>query len=196
MFGLAAVAAVAAMAFVGVSSAGATGNTALCNANEATCAAGNLTTTLHGVASNPLLETSSVDVKCESSLSKASVLALGNPQVAHLESLTWTGCKTHGGSNCTVSTSLLGLLNGLRLSSTDAHVKSTGVTTVLVECGAFIHCSYAGEPTLLAEGAPADLKASTTVTASTDPDHDSFFCPTTSTWLALYENLSNVWIST
>lgn len=194
MFGLAAIAAVAAMAFIGASSASATQSTQICNEPSGTlaCPAGKATTTLHGVATEPLLHSSLVNVKCESSLVKASLLALGNPQVAHLEELTWTGCKTHGGANCTVTTLLKGLFNILKLSTTDAHAKSTGGTVVLVECGIFIHCSYGGEPTLLAEGSPADLKANTVVTSAVG--HPSFFCPETSTWLALYKSLTNIYI--
>jgi hypothetical protein len=198
-FGILTVAAVAAMALVGASSAAATQSTALCNVNESPCAAANGTTSVHLIATNPLLHTSSIDLKCESSLLKASILALGNPQVLHLEELTWIGCKSHGGTSCNVSTVLKGLINILKLSSTDAHWKFIGGNTVwLVECGAFIHCSYGGEPTYLLLSAElpthtGTLHANTTVTASND--HDSFFCPSTSTWLALYESLSDVWIS-
>lgn len=194
-FGLAAVAAMAAMAFVGASSASANQSTALCKEASAllACPAAQLVTSLHGVAENPLLHSSLVNVLCASSLVKASVLGLGKPQVAHLQELTWTGCHTHGGTGCTVSTLLTGLFNVLKLSTTDAHATSTGGTVVLVECGAFIHCSYGGTPTLLAEGSPAVLKASTTVKRD-ETGHASFFCPETSTWLALYKNLTNVFI--
>jgi hypothetical protein len=195
MFGLAAIAAVAAMAFIGVPSASANNSTALCNeASEAlACPGAQLTTTLHGTASEPLLHTSIVNVKCTSSLAKISVLGLGNPQSGHLEELTWTGCKTHGGTNCTVTTLLKGLLNGLKLSTTHAHIESDGNTAVLVKCGESLHCIYAGKPTLLAEGSPADLKANTTVT-EVAAHGEKFICPNTSTWLALYTNLSNVYI--
>jgi hypothetical protein len=200
MFGLAAVAAVAAMAFIGVSGASANEATALCKVKELPCAVGNQwkeKEKFHSLAENPLLDSSSVNVLCKYSLVTAESLGLaakGTRLLVHILELKWIECHTHGGTNCTVTTVLLPLLLVLKLSNTDAHVQSTknatgGLGTVLVECGIFIHCSYAGEPTLLAEGDPADLTANTVVTASTA--HDSFFCPEKSTWLALYKSLAN-----
>jgi hypothetical protein len=203
MFGLAAVAAVAAMAFLGAGTATATNSTHLCKKPaqaDLKCPTGEAATEVHGIATEPLLDSSAVNVKCESSLAKATLGVLGSPQIALITDLTWTNCKTHGGTNCTVTTLLKGLLKILKLSSSDAHV--TGVpadanhtgTTVLVECGVFIHCSYeaTASTTLLAlpltGSEVAILHAKTAVTASTT--HDSFFCPKTSEWLALYASLT------
>jgi hypothetical protein len=210
MFGLAAVAAVAAMAFIGAGTASAEPwSTQLCNNTPAasTLACDSATTEIHAVATNPLLETSGPDVLCHSSLAKATVLALGTApagQIAHLTELTWTNCHRHGQTlgECTVSTKLLGLLSILKLSLTDAH--ATGVaanpTVVLVECGAFIHCSYESKTTTTLLGLPTALNgtekgtlhANTTVEKSSDADHKSLFCPTTSTWTALYASLTDV----
>jgi hypothetical protein len=192
MFGLTAIAVVAAMAFIGVSSASATLSTQICTVPDtANLKCLTAATTVHGIATEPLLDSSLVNVKCESSLAKASLLGLGNPQVAHIEDLTWTGCKTHGGTNCTVTTNLKGLLLILKLSLSDAHVESHG-TTVTVKCGELINCSYGNLPVLLAlsttETAAATLHASTTVTR--DTAHSGAFCPSSSTWLALYTSLT------
>jgi hypothetical protein len=197
-FSVAAITAIAATVLIGTATATATEPTALCKSSEEeklTCEASpsNLVTEIHATATEPLLHTNVVDVKCTSSLAQASVLALGKPQIAHLKELTWTSCKTHGGTNCTVTTLLLGLIEISKLSTTDAHVKSTGGTAVLVKCGELIHCVYAGEPVLLAEGSPADLKANTTV-VETKTHGEKLLCPNTSTWLALYKSLEEVWI--
>lgn len=197
-FGLATATAMVAMAFIGSSSASATYATVICNEESSSleCPVEKRTTTIHAVASEPLLHTSTVDIKCTSSLLKASVLELGNPQVMHLEELTWAGCKTHGGTNCEKKTVLLGLFNILKLSTSDAHVTSTGGTVVLVKCGSFIHCHYGGKFTLLALSAngPAVATLHANTTMSLD-DHDlNDICPSTITWLALYDSLTPFWI--
>jgi hypothetical protein len=192
MFGLAALAAVAAMAFIGVSSASATLDTQICSVPDtAKLKCITAAEKIHGVAKEPLLHSSLVNVKCEESLVKALLLELGKPQVAHIEALTWTGCKTHGGTNCTVTTNLLGLLLILKLKLDDAHVESHG-TTVTVKCGELINCSYGNLPVLLAlsttETAAATVHANAIVTR--DTAHSGGFCPSSSTWLALYESLA------
>lgn len=175
-------------------SAMATNSTGICtlSSESLACPTGYLTWSVRATAVNPLLHTSMVNVKCESSVLKADLLALGNPQVAHLEELTWTGCKTHGGTNCTVTTLLMGLFNLLKLSSSDAHVKSTGGTVVEVECGVFLDCAYGGEPTLLGLSAWQPfyfglLHANTSLTENAW--HSDAFCPASSTFLATYETL-------
>jgi hypothetical protein len=185
IFSITAITVAAATASISVATATATQSTGLCKSNVEVLACSNLATEIHAVAEEPLLHTSIVDVKCKESLARATVLTLATPQVLHLSELTWKSCKTHGGTNCTVATLLLGLLTALKLNTTDAHVQSTGGTAVLVSCGEFIHCVYAGEPVLLAEGAPADLKANTTVNGVATHG-EKLFCPSTSTWLALY----------
>jgi hypothetical protein len=202
MFGLTAIAAVAAMAFIGAGTASATQSTHLCKKAPVNllCPAGEAATEVHGIATNPLLHTSLVNVECASSLAKATLEALGKPQLALITDLTWTTCETHGGTNCTVTTQLKGLLEILKLSSTDAHVYGLPAnanhngTTVLVKCGAFIHCSYEAdlETTLLA--LPLDGVNKSTLHADTivkeSPIHPSVLCPNESRWLALYESLA------
>jgi hypothetical protein len=187
--------AAAPLALLGVSPAVAYNSTAICNEFSETlsCPGSQLTTTVHGTAGEPLLDTSILDIKCTSSLFKASLLGLGNPQSAHLEELTWTSCKTHGGTNCKVTTLLKGLFNILKLIPSFADVTSLGGTAVSVKCGESMDCLYAGETTLLAEGGPADLKANSWVFTTSGHGAGSF-CPSSSTFLALYTSLNNLYV--
>lgn len=105
MLGLVTVVAVAAMAFIGASSAMAM-NTALCSSNEGgalACSAGKQVTGLHTVASDLVFLTNVGNVLCKESLMELNVLGLGAPQVTHLTKLTWTGCSA-GGTACTITT--------------------------------------------------------------------------------------------
>jgi hypothetical protein len=179
----------------------AKGLTALCKSDEGgdlNCQEGNLVTEIHAVAKNPLLHSSIVDVLCNESLAKAEVSGPGKPQIAHLTALTWTECHRHSGAACTVTTILLGLILGLKTKANFATLQSHD-SAVRVQCGAFINCVYEGLPTL--DGLGADLPthagiahANTTVIKSSDPDHVSSICPSTSTWLALYESLKDVYV--
>jgi hypothetical protein len=191
------------MAFIGVTSASATNSTAACNEPSSLlpCPPEKLTTLIHATATSPLLHSSIVDVLCNSSLVAVTVLELGtapNPQVGHTEKggLTWTGCHRHSGAACTVTTILEGLLLGLKTEANVATLESH-LNAVRVQCGALIDCTYEGLPTLVALSSTATHKAlfhaNTTVVKSTK-NHPKSFCPNTSTWLALYESLTDVWI--
>ncbi len=121
MFGLAAVAAVAAMAFIGATSASAL-NTQLCNSHTAlTCAAGQGSTTVSmnnahdGVGT---LLSDLVDVLCLSVSGTGTPLGPGNPQLIHITALSFTGCGTTSShSNCEVTVTELPL----------AHLVKTGL---------------------------------------------------------------------
>jgi len=207
IFGLTAIVAMAATA-VGVSSASAGGSqgwsSLFCNSvpQISTLLCNEPTTTIHAVASNPLLHSSVVDVKCSSSLIKANALGLGTapePQLISLEELTWTGCETHSGTKCTVETVLLGEFTFLKLSLSDGHVTSTGGTVVKVECGAFAQCAFGGTPTVLELGASLSGNPShagllhVNAAVENDADHTGIFCPLEATWLALYEALKDIY---
>jgi hypothetical protein len=107
MFGLAAFAAVAAMAFVGATSASALTNTQLCSEHPALlCPAGKGVTSVHQVlAAGTVGELlAAIDVLCLGYLVEATALGLGNPQSVHSLSQSFTGCGTGSGhNNCTVS---------------------------------------------------------------------------------------------
>jgi hypothetical protein len=107
MFGLATVAAVAAMAFVGATSASA-GSTAICTAHTGLlCAAQNVATSGHYVlrAGTVGQLLAAIDVLCLGVLVDATMLGLASPQMVHSLSLSFTGCGTGSGhNNCTVTT--------------------------------------------------------------------------------------------
>jgi len=145
MFGLAALAAVAAMAFVGATSAMAE-NTTLCEEDSATltCPAAEEAEHVHfsTLAGVPALLLSTVNVEC-TALFLADALALGAPLVLH-GAFTYTNCQTFSGGECksVVEVSSSSLLNVLKTGSEAAEV--TGAGEVLVECVG-LHCVYKGE---------------------------------------------------
>lgn len=192
MFGLAAITMVAAMAFVGASSATAM-PTQLCNNHDgALDECSSPTTSLHAVATNPLLEPSfGSHVTCSSSLAQANVGKLASPQVVNLTSLTWSGC-VQSGEPCEVTTKKLGTGLVLKLSLTEAEVEFHN-TEVLVECEASgLHCVYGGLPVLDATpssgGQKATLHANVSLTKVS-----GFFCPSSAVWNALYVSLADVY---
>jgi hypothetical protein len=199
--GLVVIVVLAAMAFMGVSSASATNSTAICNENSAplACPAGKLTTEIHAVALNKLIHTSVIDILCKLSLIKGTILDLGtapNPQIGHITELTHHECHRHSGAACTVIAPLLGLLLILKTAANLATVQSH-LTALRIQCGALLDCTYEGLPTLDALSATATDKGiihANTVIEKSTKNHPKSFCPNTSTLLALYESLSNIWI--
>ncbi len=147
MFGLAAVAAVVAVAFVGAASASAT-LTQLCNAHVAsTCSlpATSVSMTNEGVGT---LLTEVVDILCLTISGSGTPLAAGSPQQIHITSLSFTGCGTKSAhNNCTVSVLEMPLANLLKTGLDEGTLTGTSGLT-LVECenidifGIDIHCVY------------------------------------------------------
>jgi hypothetical protein len=149
LFGLVALAALMAMAFVGAGSAMAE-NTALCkdmptnhddeglDGKDGVCD-DPIThvheTTLSGAKAKLL--SSILNVECDV-LFLGDVLALGAPQVIHSGLFTYTNCN----SNCVVTQEGTVLISVLKLGHELADV--TGEGQVHVECGAFIDCKYNG----------------------------------------------------
>lgn len=203
MLGLAVVSAIAAMAFVGASSALATQNTALCKIDETPCSAENRWTELHAIAVNPtLLVPNQPNITCNESLAKATVLGLGtapNAQIAHLTALTWTHCLRNE-VVCEVETRLLGLFKILRTAVGLAEVASEG-TTVLVKCGAFIHCSYKTPAASRLHGLGAELPTHAGLLSAEafkvekDNAHPVIICPNEAFWDAKYQPLEDVFIT-
>jgi hypothetical protein len=152
--GLAVIAAVAAMALVGTSTAMA-GNTAICKSNEGgalACAEANQYKTTHSVALDAVILNSFANVLCESSLLQVTHLGLGAPQVGHVTALTWTGCKAAGVS-CTVTTPKLGTLLFLKTAVNLGEAQFHGMT-ILVQCALIgFECLYEGLPTFHLLGA-------------------------------------------
>ncbi len=90
---LAAIAAVAAMASLGTSSATAE-ETALCSVNQSPCEEGNLATAIHGASGTTwIFSTSLVNVLCLSALAEASALEAGAPQAIDITTLTYASLR-------------------------------------------------------------------------------------------------------
>lgn len=150
MFGLAALAAVAAMAFVGASSAMA-GTSAICETNEEPCQAANLVTHVHFVDPAAKLLTTPITVTCNALfLGDALGLVSGGPAVVH-GSFTYTGCN----STCTATDLKGGLLLVLRTAAGLAEVTGDGFE-VAVKCAGLIECEYDGQG-LVGHGLSANL---------------------------------------
>ena len=156
MLGLAALAALMAMAFVGASSASAELPTVLCKVDELPCKEANWIKHVHEetLSGSPAVLLNSVgNVLC-------TVLFLGDVLSPYLDEpggatwlvihgkFTYEGCVRHksggGTENCTVkevSTDVL--IEVLKLKAETAEVKGKG--EVNVKCGLFINCTYNGE---------------------------------------------------
>jgi hypothetical protein len=181
MFGLAAFAAVAAMALIGATSAMAT-NTVLCEEDSAgaTCPAGQTPahvhfSTLTGVKAELL--SSIVNVKCEV-LYLGLTLGLGAPLIIH-GNFTYSGCETESGGACTAKElSTSALIEVLKTGSETGSV--TGNGEVLVECGALIHCVYNGVG-LEGSAQGALGNGHVTITKKTVNKVSGFLCPKTAT---------------
>ena len=191
MIGLAAITAVAAMAFVGASSAMA-GNTALCETNTEPCTSA--ATTAHFVDKGGFLLSSVVNVTCLEALLSASVLALGAPQVAHVTELTYSHCLTGTGGNCTVKAESLGLLSGLRTAADTGTLTDVG-TTVRVTCGVLINCVYGGNE-LVGHGLSAGLSTENgnVSYSKAEVQRVSGFCPEKGFLDANFISLTPLWI--
>lgn len=147
LLGLAATAVVAAMAFVGASSAMASGSTALCKVDELVCQTANLypadTTVLAsllnpgltGVGASLLGPNLVLETTCFQSHSSGKTLsALASPLTGHLKTLTFSHCFHKSGVACTVTINTLG---ELLLLKTAPNLGLATVHNVLatVECG-------------------------------------------------------------
>jgi hypothetical protein len=120
MIGLAAIAAAAMMAFVGVTSASATSleEVVNCKALEDPCLGGSFAsgTTVHGTASNPeLLGSFGINIKCATS----TVLGKTTSSLAHgtIESLGWSECENNDGQECEVTSEHLPYLSKVVLTA-------------------------------------------------------------------------------
>jgi hypothetical protein len=153
MFGLAALAALMAMAFVGAGSAMAE-ETQLCKVDPGTtsplkCPAGEATTEVHETSvTKAVLVTSVVTVECDVLFQSTSVGALAKPQIV-TGNFTYTNC-----GNCTV-TEKSGTSSEIKVLKLGHELSDvTGEGEVRVVCSGFIDCTYKGEG-LLGHGLPA-----------------------------------------
>jgi hypothetical protein len=174
MFGLAALAALMAMAFVGASSAMAEGNTSLCTVDGATCASP-ITHVHEESVGHALLKSSFATVECEVLfLGDALNSGVSNPLVIH-------GTFTYNCLNGCTAEEEFGPaeIKILRLGTELADV--TGEGLVHVECG--LDSTYNGVG--LAGHAKGALVATNklgevVITAATTNKESGLFCPSTS----------------
>ncbi|HEY5709745.1 MAG TPA: hypothetical protein VIS51_10145, partial [Solirubrobacterales bacterium] len=176
MFGLAALAAVAAMAFVGATSASA-GPTLICsNHHELLCLPGGHVASIHQVLAEgsigKLLAT--INVLCLGFLVEATALGLGSPQSIHATSQTFTGCGTGSAhSNCTVTVQEQPLSNLLKTGLDEGVLTATSGRTRLQCSNLGIDCVYDLEGIEFAVGGGH-------LTANETPTNElggKFFCP-------------------
>jgi hypothetical protein len=170
MFGLAALAALMAMAFVGASSAMAE-NTQLCTADENPCA--HAVTSVHETGKIELL-TSPLNVECDVLFASTSVGAEGAPQIIKGH-FTYSNCNP---INCSVTeVSKIAKLEVLRLGHETADI--TYNFEIHVECSGFFNCTYDGENLkATAKGALLSTQANGEVTISGEETHrvSGIFC--------------------
>ncbi len=161
MFGLAALAAVAAMAFVGATTASAETDTALCTEhNEETgllCPKGSEATLSHltlleGTVGKLL--SSLVTVLCLGVLIEATPLALGNPQEVHTLESAYTGCGTGSAhNNCTVTVEEEPLGSLLKTGLDEGSLSVLSGRVRLVCSSPSINCVYDTAGSLFSAGA-------------------------------------------
>ncbi len=214
-FGLAAIAAVAAMAFVGASSAMATGHTALCKTHEDPCAEANLVKNIHMQAGTTILKTSLATVLCLKSSAVAHAehgglslllviehpsgekLTIIDPLGFQVLTLTWENCGTNAAhNNCTVTNLKLPLIDLLKTALNLGTATVLGAE-VLVNCVGILHCVYGGkeitgfnvEGALHTAGAGHGMFTANELSV---PNVGGLLCPSTSKWTALYEPLEHI----
>jgi hypothetical protein len=204
MFGLGALAALVAMAFMGAGSASAT---ALCSANEATCAAplgtGTVVEAHLKLGTKAVLKTELAVVECaKSATSGKTTSGAGETVTGLIETLNFEECKTTAGTNCTVG-SALSLPYSASIVATGAGngeltVKSdgTGNPGATVTCLGVIECTFRTSSATLkvTGGNPAIAKAE----AINLPERTGLRCPSIEAkWTAEYEVLkpNPLWIS-
>jgi hypothetical protein len=175
MLGLAALTALMAMAFVGVSSAMAE-NTALCGADESVCAEPVEHVheeTLSGAQA--VLLSSSLNVKCDVLFLGDTLVALANPLVIH-GTFTYSNCN----NGCTATEE-----NGpaeIKVLKEGTGAKVTGEGLVHLFCSGFINCRYNGTG-LKGHGlgplTSSETNGSTTLSEQPTTKESGALCPST-----------------
>ncbi len=202
ILGLAAVAAMALMAFVGAGSASAT---VLCKetptgTNPAVCPAGKtyaVNDVIEGAVQQPALLTNDLEnVECATSTTRSKVTNAGGTNstvLGTIESLTFGGCKTEvTKATCTVTVENLPYLaevhwtSGTHDGTLTAKNDGSGEPGAKVTCVGVLICKFSAEPTLdIHGGSPASVEASEEPLGI----HGGFLeavCPTEAFWDATY----------
>jgi len=193
-FGLAALAAVAAMAFLGATSASAETSTQMCKTHTGlTCGAGNAVTSHHMVLASGTVGKllSSTTVLCLNILIEATPLGLGSPQSLHTTSFTFTGCGTGSAhDNCAVTTTEQPLANLLKTGLDEGVLAFTNGQQRTVCANLGIDCVYDGAEMEVSVGGQ-HLTASETPTTELG---GKFFCPNEGFVDGLFETLTNTYV--
>jgi hypothetical protein len=206
---LSAIAAIAAMAFIGTSSAFAEGAVLLCQNQELNCTnpwPNGTSSVMH--ATNPLLKTSLGTITCEKSLLELTLLQseLKTLQLAHVLWLSFEGnCHLGKSTPCEIPVKEVG---GVSFTHGANPLEWVGVpvplplgetamnTVFYVKCKSGFDCTYElGEetPIIVTNGAEGDI----TLAAKEAPleKFKGLFCPATSKWNATYLSLvGGLWL--
>lgn len=193
MFGLAAIAAVAAMAFVGASSAMA-GSTSLCKeaSSELACPTGQQASAVHFFAEDAELLTPDIIVQCDALFSGTTANPLGAPLV-FTGHLVYTSCN----NLCSVTEeSEVATIETLKTGSETATV--TGSGEVRVSCGVVINCVYNGNG-LVGHGlGPAETGGNGSVIFEEAPVERTggigLICPPEAALDAEFVSLTKLWL--
>ncbi len=145
MFTLTALAAVAAIAFVGATSASATGSTQLCKVGTSLlCPAGEARTAVHYVLATGTVAKllALLNVLCLGILVQYTALDLASPQSLHALSMPYTGCGTNSAhDNCTITVQELPLSHLLKTGPDEGVLTALNGRTRLV-CSGGIDCVF------------------------------------------------------
>jgi hypothetical protein len=200
MFGLAALAALMAMAFVGASSALATGSTALCEQEESICA--EPITHLHEATlpghKATILYGSGFNVECDALfLGDALNGGLGNPLIVH-GNFTFTNCE--GGCTVTEENGPIEL-RLLKEASELAKVTSGtggGAGLIHVVCGGFLNCRYTGSGLVwhgLGSLTSSETNGEITISGQEPSKESGIFCPSSPALDATLTPLEPIYVS-
>jgi hypothetical protein len=195
MLGLAAVAALSLVAFIGTSAASAA-NTTLCNTASNPCPAANQYasgTTLNAAlqtGTNAVLTTSgglfNPTVTCTASTVRVVTSAqTGNPLPGSVTALTFTGCTSANPTGtCTVTVNNLPYTGNINYTAPGNGSMTVNSPNVTVACSGLPTCSYtaASATGTVTGGNPATV-AFTSVPLSVA---GGFGCPTGASWTATY----------
>jgi len=202
MLGLAAVAAIAAMAFLGASSAAAL-PTSLCKeASESLeCPAGQRAHEFTMAAGTTVLKTSLLTVLCLGSKGTGVVTSannLGTPLQVEVTSLAWESCGSNAEhTNCTVENVALPTFDVLKTEADLGEATALGAS-VHVTCSG-LNCYYGGAavgPFVVESSGHTEGSGKGMFTASelSVPKVKGFLCPKESFWTALYEPTEALWL--
>jgi len=203
ILGLTIVPAVAAMAFLGPSSAMATFSTSLCyeESTSLECPAGQRVHEFTMSAGTVYFKTSLLTVLCLSSKMKSLVESqnnLDNPLQVKVAELTWENCGSNADhNNCTVTNEKLPLFDILKTGADLGTATALGPEVHIVCSG--LNCYYGSavvegfviESALHTGGAGNGML---TVPQILEPHVKGFLCPKTAHLEALYEPTEALWL--